>query len=254
MADAPPDTASLTGKVALITGAGRRIGAQIARALHGAGMNVALHYRRSAAPVHALCRELNTLRADSSVAIAAELCDAAALPALVSTAEQRWERLDALVNNASAFYPTPIGSVTEMQWNDLIDANLKAPFFLSQLAAPALAACQGCIVNITDIHGDRPLKHYSVYSISKAGLAMTTRALARELAPEVRVNGVAPGAILWPEAETDEAARAEILARTALKRQGSPEDIARAVLFLLRDAPYVTGQIIAVDGGRSLHG
>lgn len=254
MADVPPDTASLTGKVALITGAARRIGAQIARTLHYAGMNVALHYRRSAAPVHALCRELNTLRADSSVAIAAELRDTAALPVLLRTAEQRWGRLDALINNASAFYPTPIDSVTEEQWSDLIDANLKAPFFLSRLAAPALASCQGCIVNITDIHGDRPLRNHSVYSISKAGLAMTTRALARELAPGIRVNGIAPGAIMWPESGMDEAARTDILARTALKRQGSPEDVARAVLFLLRDAPYVTGQIIAVDGGRSLGG
>ncbi|MDR2878223.1 MAG: pteridine reductase [Chromatiales bacterium] len=243
---------SLNGKVALITGAARRIGAQIARTLHDAGMHVALHYRHSAGPVHALCRELNAQRADSSFAIAAELCDSAALPALLRAAEQRWGRLDALINNASAFYPTPIGSVTEAQWSDLIDANLKAPFFLSQLAAPALSSCKGCIVNITDIHGERPLRDHSVYSISKAGLAMMTRALARELAPEIRVNGIAPGAIMWPESEMDEATRADILSRIALKRQGSPVDIARAVLFLLRDAPYVTGQIIAIDGGRSL--
>lgn len=244
----------LQGKVALITGAARRIGAAIARMLHGQGMNVALHYRASAAEVRRLRDELDAARPGSAVIVQGELLESARLTGLAQEAAQAWGRLDALVNNASAFFPTPVGAVDDARWDALIGCNLKAPFFLAQAAAPALAARQGCIVNITDIHGERPLKGYSVYSISKAGLVMMTRALARELGPAVRVNGVAPGAILWPEDGIDEAAKSAILAGTALKRQGEPEDIARAVLFLLRDAPYVTGQIIAVDGGRSLHG
>lgn len=247
-------SSALQGKVALITGAARRIGTAVARTLHAQGMNVALHYRASGDEARRLRDELEAVRAGSAVIVQAELRETARLTELVQEAAQAWGRLDALINNASAFFPTPVGAVDEAQWDELIGSNLKAPFFLAQAAAPLLGAQRGCIVNITDIHGERPLRGYSVYSISKAGLVMMTRALARELGPDVRVNGVAPGAILWPEHGTDENAQADILARTALKRQGEPEDIARAVLFLLRDAPYVTGQIIAVDGGRSLHG
>lgn len=242
----------LNGKTALITGAARRIGAVIAQMLHENGMNVVLHYRHSSAEAFRLRDALNARRTHSALAVRADLLDTFALDAVIGEAHTAWGRLDALVNNASAFFPTPHGTVSEAQWHELIDCNLKAPFFLSQAAAPLLAAKRGCIVNITDIHGERPLKAHSVYSISKAGLAMMTRVLARELGPAVRVNGVAPGAILWPENDISEETRADIVSRTALKRQGAPEDIARAVLFLLRDAPYVTGQIIAVDGGRSL--
>lgn len=248
------ESSDLQGKVALITGAGRRIGAAIARRLHGAGMNVVLHYRASAADAASLCKELNAARADTAATSEADLLDLAAIDALAREAAGRWGRLDALVNNASAFYPTPVGTITEAQWGDLIGSNLKAPVFLSQAVVPALTATGGSIVNIVDIHGERPLKDHPVYSITKAGLAMATRALARELGPAVRVNGVSPGAILWPAAGIDAAGQARIVDRIPLKRQGEPDDIARAVHFLLRDAPYVTGQIIAVDGGRSLHG
>lgn len=247
-------SSELRGKVALVTGAGRRIGAAIARRLHGEGMNVVLHYRSSAADAGALRDELEAVRADSADLAEADLLDVAAIDALARAAAKRWGRLDALVNNASAFYPTPVGTITEAQWDDLVGSNLKAPVFLSQAVAPALAAHGGSIVNIVDIHAERPLSDHPVYSITKAGLLMATRALARELAPEIRVNGVSPGAILWPEDGLDEAGRERIIGRIALKRQGEPGDIARAVLFLLRDAPYVTGQVIAVDGGRSLHG
>lgn len=244
---------NLDGKVALITGAARRIGAVIARALHRQGMRVALHYRSSEAEADALARELNHARLHSAALIRADLRRVEELPAMIDQTVSAWGRLDTLVNNASAFFPTPVGSITMAQWDTLIDSNLKGPLFLSQAAAPALMENDGCIVNITDIHAERPLKGYCVYSIAKAGLVMLTRSLARELGPRVRVNAVAPGAILWPEHELDEAGRREIVARTALKRQGTPEDIARAVLFLVRDGVYVTGQTIAVDGGRSLH-
>ncbi len=243
----------IEGKVVLITGAARRIGAVIARALHRQGMRVALHYRSSAAEADALARELNHARPHSAALIRADLQRVEELPAMIDQTVSAWGRLDALVNNASAFFPTPVGSITTAQWDALIDSNLKGPLFLSQAAAAALADNDGCIVNITDIHAERPLKGYCVYSIAKAGLAMLTRSLARELGPRVRVNAVAPGAILWPEHELDAAGRREIVARTALKRQGAPKDIARAVLFLIRDGAYVTGQTIVVDGGRSLH-
>lgn len=244
---------AIEGEVVLITGAARRIGAVIARALHRQGMRVALHYRSSAAEADALARELNHARPHSAALIRADLQRVEELPAMIDQTVSAWGRLDALVNNASAFFPTPVGSITTAQWNALIDSNLKGPLFLSQAAAAALADNGGCIVNITDIHAERPLKGYCVYSIAKAGLAMLTRSLARELGPRVRVNAVAPGAILWPEHELDAAGQREIVARTALKRQGAPEDIARAVLFLIRDGAYVTGQTIVVDGGRSLH-
>jgi len=240
----------LTHKVALVTGAARRIGAVIVRALHAEGMNLVVHYRSSHDAAAALRDELEGLRPDSVALVCADLLQGP--ETLVEAALQRWGRLDALVNNASTFYPTPLGTVTEAQWEQLLGSNLRAPFFLTQAAGPHLAAQHGCVVNIVDIHGDRPLKSYPVYSIAKAGLAMLTRSLARELGPEVRVNAVAPGAILWPQQGMDDAARRRIVDRTALKRQGSPEDISAAVLFLIRDAAYVTGQIITVDGGRTL--
>jgi pteridine reductase len=241
------------GKVALVTGAARRIGAAIARSLHEHGWNIVLHYRASATEAQDLCEQLNRTRPDSARAAAADLRDVAQLHALAQQASSAWGRLDALINNASAFYPTPIPSATPEQWDELLESNLKGPFFLSQATLPALEQTSGSIVNIVDVHAERPLRDHSIYSISKAGLAMMTRALARELGPRIRVNGVSPGAILWPERGLDDDMRASILARTALKRPGEPADIARAVLFLLCDAPYVTGQIIAVDGGRSLH-
>lgn len=242
----------LNDKVVLITGGAQRIGAQIARTLHGAGMKVVLHYRGSLPSAQALAAELNQLRADSAILLQADLSDPATLAPLVEAAATRWSRLDALVNNASTFYPSPVGTVTLPQWHDLMDVNLKAPFFLAQAAAPLLTESCGCIVNIADIHADRPLKGYPVYCMAKAGLVMMTRALARELGPAVRVNAVAPGAILWPEQGLGEDVQASILARTALKRQGQPKDIAGAVLFLIRDAEYITGQVLSVDGGRSL--
>lgn len=242
----------LAGKVALISGAAHRVGAAMARVLHAQGMNLVLHYRHSGAAAQGLQAELHAIRADSVVLVQADLLDTAALPALVNTALGAWQRLDVLVNNASSFYPTPVGSVTEAQWDDLMGSNLKAPFFLAQAAAPYLAQQHGCIVNIADIHADRPLKAHPVYSIAKAGLVMLTKALARELGPQVRVNAVAPGAIVWPEHELDVAAKEYIISRTALKRQGAPHDIAQAVLFLIRDAGYISGHVLTVDGGRSL--
>lgn len=245
-------SAELEGKVALVTGAAHRVGASIVRTLHGAGMRIALHFRSSGEAAEGLRKELEASRANSVALVQADLLHVDRLPRLVDKVLGHFGRLDVLVNNASAFYPTPMGGADEGQWEELIGSNLKAPFFLAQAAAPHLRACSGCIVNITDIHGERPLKEHPIYSVAKAGKIMLTKALARELGPEVRVNGVSPGAILWPERGMDEVARQRILSRTALKRQGSPEDIARAVLFLIRDADYVTGQILAVDGGRSV--
>lgn len=243
---------TLNGRVALVTGAARRIGACIARTLHAAGMNLALHHRHSAPAAAALAAELTAQRPGSVTLLAADLQDTARLPGLIDATLAAFGRLDALVNNASSFYPTPIGSTTEAQWDELFASNLKAPFFLAQAAAPALRATRGAIVNLVDIHAGPPMPRHTVYCMAKAGMAMLTRSLALELAPEVRVNGVAPGAILWPEAGAGSAAQAAILARVPLGRLGSPDDIARTVLFLLRDAPYVTGQVLAVDGGRSL--
>jgi len=242
----------LTGKCVLITGAAHRIGAVIVRTLHAHGANLNLHYRSSRAAAQALADELNATRPDSVRLVQADLHETAQLPALVAEAVAAWGALDVLINNASTFYPTPVGEVTEEQWNDLMGINLKAPFFLTQAAAPHLSARHGCVVNIVDIHADRPLKFYPVYSMAKGGLVMLTRSLARELGPHVRVNAVAPGAILWPEHGLGEDARADIIARTALKRHGDPDDIARAVLFLIRNADYMTGQVLTVDGGRSL--
>lgn len=243
----------LTGKVALVTGAARRIGAVIVRTLHAAGATVVVHYRTSADEAHALQLELNQLRPDSCFLAQGDLLDVSGLPALVDTVVQQAGRLDILVNNASSFYPTPLGSISVQAWDDLLGTNLKAPLFLSQAALGQLRKNQGVIVNLVDVHGMRPLPEYTVYCVAKAGLLMLTQALARELGPEVRVNGVAPGAILWPEMDVPEAKRNELLAKTALKRAGEPEDIARAVLFLVQDAPYITGQVMVVDGGRLLN-
>jgi pteridine reductase len=249
VAEEPDD---LTGRVALITGAAHRIGAQIARTLHAEGMDLVLHYRSSGAAAENLRSELERVRPDSVLLLAADLHDCAAFPGLIDRIRAFRGRLDVLVNNASSFYPTPFDTVTEAQWEDLIGSNLKGPFFLAREAAPLLRAAGGCVVNLVDIHAERPLKDHPVYSIAKAGNAMMVKALARELGPEVRVNGVAPGAILWPEHGLSDTAKGEILARTALQRAGSPADIARTLLFLVREGEYITGQIIAVDGGRTL--
>ena len=239
-------------RVALVTGASRRIGAEIVRGLHAAEYRVLLHYHRSEDEARQLAGALNAERPGSVLALRADLDDTAALDELVRRAIDAWGHLDALVNNASTFYPTPLGKVTESQWDALLGSNLKAPFFLCQTAAPHLARRQGAIVNLVDIYAERPLKGYPAYSIAKAGLAALTRSLAVELAPDVRVNGVAPGAILWPEQADGGQTQADILARIPLARSGSPSDIAGAVRFLLEEAPYITGQIIAVDGGRSV--
>jgi pteridine reductase len=242
----------LAGKTALITGAARRIGAAIARTLHGQGMNIVLHYRRSDAQARELMGRLNRQRPDSAALAQAELLNTGELGALITKVRERWGRLDVLINNASSFHPTPVGRISERDWDDLIGTNLKAPLFLAQAAAAHLRVHTGCIINIVDIHAERPLKGYLLYSVAKAGLVMLTKSLARELAPEVRVNAIAPGAILWPEIEDYEAMHQEIIERTALKRQGSPDDIAKTALFLIRDAEYITGQTIAVEGGRTL--
>jgi len=243
---------SLTGKVALITGAAHRLGAQIAQTLHEAGMDLVLHYRLSADAAHVLKKELEETRRDSVMLLQADLHHTAAFPGLIKRIEKAKGRLDLLVNNASSFYPTRLEEATEEQWQDLIGSNLKAPFFLARAAAELLKAARGNIVNLVDIHAQRPLKEYPIYSIAKAGNAMLVKALARELGPLVRVNGVSPGAILWPDQGMTEVTKEEILSRTALKRPGSPLDISRTVLFLVRDGDYITGQIIAVDGGRTL--
>jgi len=246
-------TRSLHGKVVLITGAAHRIGAATARLLHGAGANIALHYRKSRSGAEQLQTELNEQRRDSVILVQGDLLDTERLAGIVREAHATWGRLDVLINNASTFYPTPVGTITTQHWDDLLGSNLKAPLFLSQATAPFLKQSHGCIVNIVDIHAERPLRAHPVYSIAKAGLVMLTKALACELGPEVRVNAIAPGAILWPENEMDEATKARIIDRTFLKRQGNPEDIARAALFLIRDADYTSGQILNVDGGRSLN-
>ena len=243
---------SLDGRVVLVTGAAHRIGASISRTLHAAGMRVAMHYRSSRDAAEQLAAELTAARADSVALFQSELLATERLPRLVEKVVGTWGRLDVLVNNASSFYPTSLTSASESEWDEILGSNLKAPFFLAQAAAPHLRTCNGCIVNITDIHGERPLKGYPIYSVAKSGKIMLTKALARELGPQVRVNAVSPGAILWPERGIDEVTKQRIISGTALKRQGSAADIARTVLFLIRDADYVTGQVLAVDGGRTL--
>ena len=247
-----PDPLPLRDHVLLITGGARRVGASIVRILHGAGARVLIHYRDSIAEARALAAELNATRHGSVAIEPANLLDAGVPERLVAAALREFGRLDILVNNASTFYPTAVGGITEAQWDDLMGSNLKAPLFLSQAAAPSLRTTRGLILNIVDIHALRPLKGHPVYSIAKAGLVMLTRTLARELGPDIRVNGIAPGPVLWPERAMDEVLKQEIIAKTALKRHGTPEDIARSALFLAKDAPYITGQIITVDGGRSI--
>jgi len=240
-------------KTVLITGAAARIGAEIARTLHAEGMNIVIHYRSSVSKAEALSNSLNEIREDSAQILQADLLITKTLDTLVESASTIWGGIDVLINNASSFYPTPVGSITEDHWDDLMGSNLKAPIFLSQAATPYLQQTQGCIINIVDIHGFRPMKEHPVYCAAKAGLAMITQSLAKELGPEIRVNGVAPGAIMWPSAELDPQVQASILERTSLKRQGCPQDIANTVKFLVMDAPYITGQVIPVDGGRSLN-
>lgn len=247
----------MIGKTVLITGAARRVGRAIALELHAAGANVLLHYRKAADDARALAGELNAQRPGSAFCQAADLLDLGALSALVDVTLEQFGRLDALINNASSFFATPLGQIDLAAWDDLIGSNLRAPLFLTQAAAPHLRATRGAVVNITDIHAERPLVTYPLYCAAKAGLLGLTRALAIELAPEVRVNAVAPGPILWPDADAPgrfaPQAQEHIIAHTLLKREGRPDDIARTVRFLLDDAPYVTGQVINVDGGRSAH-
>jgi pteridine reductase len=245
---------TLTGKVALLTGAARRLGAAMARRLHAGGASVAIHYRGSAAAATALVEELNEARPGSAIALQADLLALEQLSQLVEHTVGRLGRLDILVNNASTFYPTPLAEVTGAQFDDLIGTNLRAPLFLAQAAAGQLRLHEGLILNLVDIHGMRPLKRHPAYSSAKAGLIMLTRSLARELAPYVRVNAIAPGPVLWPEGDLDETLKQNILARTPLGRVGSAEDIARAAWFFAAEAPFVTGQVLAIDGGRSLGG
>jgi pteridine reductase len=242
------------GPVVLVTGAARRIGAAIAQALHASGARVVLHCHRSRAEAEALRAGFEASRAGSAAIVSADLLDSAALPRLIAEAAAVFGRLDGLVNNASSFHATPLGAIAPADWDDLTGTNLRAPLLLSQAAAPHLKAARGAIVNLVDIHAERPLRDYAVYSIAKAGLAALTRSLALELAPEVRVNGVAPGAILWPEDGKHFAPgeRERITRQTPLGRTGEPAEVAGAVKYLLLDAPFVTGQILAVDGGRGL--
>jgi pteridine reductase len=243
---------SLSGQTALITGAAHRIGAAIASELHGQGMDILLHYRNSKHAAEQLKQQLEQQRPESVRLVQADLNQSTRLPELIEQAQSFKQRLDLLVNNASSFYPTPLDEATDTQWDDLIGSNLKAPFFLAKAAAPLLRQQRGSIINLVDIHALRPLKAYPIYSIAKAGNAMLIKSLARELGPEIRVNGIAPGAILWPEQGLSETAQQTILDRTALKRPGSETDIVNTLLFLHRDAHYITGQIIPVDGGRTL--
>jgi pteridine reductase len=242
-----------SNKAALITGAAARIGASIAGALHGRGCDVVLHYNSNSDGVEAVAERLNRARPGSARIAQADLSTPAGVDDLAERVREGSGRLDVLVNNASRFYPTPVGEVLAWQWDDLLNSNLRGPWFLVQALLPELRACRGSIVNILDVHAEKPMRSHPVYCISKAGLAMMTKALARELGPAVRVNGVAPGAILWPENEPAAAEKQSILGRTALGRLGDPADIASAVSYLALDAPYVTGQILAVDGGRSLN-
>lgn len=241
-------------KVALITGAARRVGAEIAHTLHGAGINVVLHYNRSEAEATRLCEIFNEARPESACMVKADLEKIANLEDLIHQTTKKWGHLDILVNNASRFHKTFVGQVTQEIWDNLMTNNLKAPFFLSQAAAKHLQQRQGCIVNIADVHAVRPMREYGVYSITKAGLVMLTQALAQELGPHIRVNAVSPGVVMWPEGENsvDEDYKKILISRTALNRHGTPKDIAKAVLYLVNDADYVTGEVLTVDGGRSL--
>ena len=242
-------------KVVLITGGAKRVGAAICRLLHASGANLMIHYRNSVNEARALQSEFNLQRPNSAAIIQADLLTLPALPGLVQETIRHFGRLDVLINNASSYYPTELGQIDEQQWHDLTGSNLQAPLFLAQAAANELRRRRGCIVNITDMHVERPKKGYIVYSVAKAGLVTLTKSLAHELAPEVRVNAVAPGPVLWPEdnPQFDEVYRQRVISQTLLKRIGESDDVARAVRFLIDDAPFITGQVIAVDGGRSLN-
>jgi pteridine reductase len=246
------ENSPLKDQVVLITGGARRVGAEVARTLHAAGANIFIHYRSSAAAAISLADSLNKLRPNSAAIHAAQLSADDAPQKLVAATLLEFGHLDILINNASSFYPTPVGQINLAQWDDLVGSNMKAPLFISQAAVPSLKARRGLIINMVDIHALRPLKGHPLYCAAKAGLVMLTKSLARELGPEIRVNGIAPGPVLWPEGDMDEALKDEIIGKTALKRPGSPQDIARTALFLAANAPYITGQIIAVDGGRSI--
>jgi len=241
-------------KIALVTGGAKRIGQAICRSLHESGVDLMIHYRHSADEAKKLQKDLNKIRNDSANIIQADLVDINILPNLIEETIKTFGRLDILINNASSYYPTEIGKMNEENWNDLIGSNLKAPLFLSQLAADELIKTKGCIINITDTHIDKPKKNYIIYSIAKSGLATLTKSLARELSPEVRVNAVAPGPVLWPEnnEEFNDIYKQQVISQTLLKKIGTPEDIAIAVKFLVLDAPFITGHILAIDGGRSL--
>ncbi len=239
-------------KVVLITGAAQRLGAHTARVLHGRGWRVLLHCRQSREKAEELAAGFNAQRSASCAVLQADLAQDNDVAALAAAAQAQWSRVDALVNNASSFYPTPVGQATAENWDDLFSSNARAPFFLAQALAPELARRRGAIVNMLDIHAQRPLREHTLYCMAKAAAAMMTQALARELAPAVRVNGISPGAILWPSSGAHPAMQEKVLAGIPLQRLGEPADIANTVAFLLEDAPYVTGQIIAVDGGRSL--
>lgn len=244
----------LASKVALVTGGARRIGAAIVQTLHEAGMNLVVHYNASGEEADALCLALNQKRKHSALAVRAELQAPDSERALVDEAASVWGRLDVLVNNASRFYRTPMKEITDYAWDDLMNSNLKAPFFLAQAAASHLAEKKGCIVNIADTTVDRPIRDYAVYCISKGGVISMTKVLAKELGPDIRVNAVSPGSVMWPEGKNSlsDTEKEKIIKRTSLRRAGEPQDIAKAVLFLIRDADYVTGQILTVDGGRTL--
>ncbi len=244
-----------TTPVALITGAAHRLGAQTARALHERGWNLVIHYRSREDQADALIKQMNRQRPDSACAIQADLSKTSEANRLASEAIAHWDRLDALVNNASVFYPTPTGSATEDDWSAILGTNLRAPFFLLQACLPSLRQNYGSVVNLIDIYSEKPIADHPLYCASKAGLAALTRSWAKDLAPHIRVNGVSPGAILWPEGESemDMSQKQAILDKTPLARTGNPEDIAGTIVFLICDAPFITGQIVAVDGGRSLN-
>ena len=246
---------NLNDKVVLITGGAKRVGASICRLLHAGGAKLMIHYRSSAIEARALQSELNLQRPNSVAIIQADLLNIAVLPSLIQETIKQFGKLDVLINNASSYYATELGQISEDAWTDLLGSNLKAPLFLSQAAAPELRKNSGCIVNITDMHVERPKKGYIVYSVAKAGLVTLTKSLAHELGPEVRVNAVAPGPVLWPEdnPQFDEVYRQRVISQTLLKRIGEGDDVAKAVRFLIQDAPFVTGHVMAIDGGRSLN-
>ena len=241
----------MTKRTALITGGAARIGAAIARELHENGIDIVIHYRNSVEPAAALVEELNRIRHNSADTVQGDLLDHETIPRIIDEVAVFNNDLSILVNNASSFYATPLGTVTGQEWDDLVGTNMKAPFFLAQAAAPWLRKSKGCIVNLVDVHGIRPKKDFPVYSMAKAANAMMIMSLSRELGPDVRVNGVAPGAILWPEHEISDIDKARILSRVPLARHGEIEDIARTVRFLVTEADYITGQLISVDGGRT---